>query len=211
MPTPMTDTLTTLGSGFSESKPSASRQPWRTSTARSRSARETVKVRSVLPSAEMFCTIMSTLIASSASGAKIAAAPPHGDLRFVAAVGEAADDPLFHDLILVDYKRPGRVGKGRQNLKAHPVVHRQLDRARLQYPRALRCHFEHFLVGDSTQLLRLGNDTRIGCVNTVDIGEDIAAFGVERGGKRDRRGIGAAAAERRPAAARADPLEPGDD
>src|SRR5205814_5692276 len=70
------DTLTTLGSGFSASKPSASRQPWRTSTARSRSARETVKVRSVLPSAEIFCTIMSTLIALSASGPKIAAATP---------------------------------------------------------------------------------------------------------------------------------------
>src|SRR5436190_20765048 len=77
--------------------------------------------------------------------------------------------------------------------------------------RALRCHFEHFLVGDSTQLLRLGNDARIGCVNTVDIGEDIAAFSVERGGERDRRGIGAAAAQRRHAAPRADPLEPGDD
>src|SRR5436190_15475972 len=76
MPTPMTDILTTLGSGFSASKPSASRQPWRTSTARSRSARETVKVRSVLPSAEIFCTIMSTLIALSASGPKIAAATP---------------------------------------------------------------------------------------------------------------------------------------
>ena len=37
----------------------------------------------------------------------------YGDLRFVAAVSDAADHPFFHDLILVDYERPGRVGKAR--------------------------------------------------------------------------------------------------
>ncbi len=91
------------------------------------------------------------------------------------------------------------------------MVHRHRDRARLQYAGALRCHLEHLFIGDSTQLLRLGNDARIGRINPVDIGEDIAAVGLQRGGERDGRGVRPAAAERRDAVARPDALKPGDD
>ena len=37
----------------------------------------------------------------------------HRNLGFVAAVGDAADDSLFHDLVLVDHERTGHVGKAR--------------------------------------------------------------------------------------------------
>src|SRR3954452_2864253 len=74
------------------------------------------------------------------------------------------------------------------------MVHRHLDGARLQYPRSLRCHLEHLLIGDSTQLAGIGNDTRIGGIDPVHIGEDVATLGLEGGGKRDRRSIRAAAA-----------------
>ena len=61
----------------------------------------------------------------------------HGDLGFVAAVRDAAHNLLFHDLVFVDHQRSGGVGKARQHLHAHPVVHRHLDRARLQHLGAL--------------------------------------------------------------------------
>ena len=82
-------------------------------SARARSPRATVKVRSVLrPSSDTFCTIMSTLTPASASGPKIAAAMPgwsrnpvQRDLRLVARIGDAGDGFLFHDIFLVAEKR----------------------------------------------------------------------------------------------------------
>ena len=95
---------------------------------------------------------------------------------------------------------PGASAKARQHLHAHAMVHRHLDRARLQHLGALRGHFQHFFVGDLIELARLRNDARIGRVDAVDIGEDVAAVGLERRRQRHRRGIGAAAAQRRDAA-----------
>ena len=51
--------------------------PFSTSTVLRRSLRATVKVMlALLPSVEMFCTIMSTLMSASASGPKIEAETP---------------------------------------------------------------------------------------------------------------------------------------
>ena len=86
--------------------------------------------------------------------------------------------------------------EARQHLHAHPVVHRHLDRARLQHLGALRRHLEHLLVGDLIELARLRNDARVGGVDAVDIGEDVAAIGFERRRQRHRRGVRAAAAQR---------------
>ena len=84
MPTPITEILTTFASA--SSAPVAATRPWQpssTADARGQIARvDTVKVRSVLaPSSDTFCTIMSTLIALSASGPKMAGgdARPVGD------------------------------------------------------------------------------------------------------------------------------------
>ena len=61
---------------------------------------------------------MSTLTLASASGPKMAAATPgrsgtrdQRDLGLVAAVGDAADQFLFHDLVLVDDQVPGLSSK----------------------------------------------------------------------------------------------------
>ena len=134
-----------------------------------------------------------------------------GNLGLVAAVSQAADHPVLHDLILIDNKRSRRVVEARQDLEAHPMVHRQFDRARLQHPGALRCHLEHLFIGDLIQLARIGNDARIGRVDPVDIGKDVAALGLQRGGERDRRGVRPAAAQGGDAAVRADTLKPGHD
>ena len=68
------------------------------------------------------------------------------------------------------------------------MVHRHLDRARLQDLGALRRHFEHLLVRDFSQLARLFNDARVGRIDAVHIGEDIAALGFQR--RRERHGRG---------------------
>ena len=85
----------------------------------------------------MFCTIMSTLMLASASGPKMRG----GDARLVrrrrsavilassAAIGDAADDVLFHDLILVADEVPTAVppaacrrDEARQHLHAAPCA-----------------------------------------------------------------------------------------
>src|SRR5271166_4169556 len=90
---------------------------------------------------------------------------------------------------------------------AYSMVHRQLDRARLQHLGALRCHLKHFFIGNSTELAGFRNDTRIAGEDTVDIREDIATVRFERCRKRDGGGIRAAAAERRDPPARPDALK----
>ena len=54
------------------------------------------------------------------------------------------------------------------------------------------------------------HDVRIGRVDAVDVGVDLAGIGVERGRDRDAGGVAAAAAERRDVALLVDALEPGD-
>src|SRR5208283_1437627 len=56
-----------------------------------------------------------------------------------------------------------------------------------------------------------GDDARVGGIDPVDVGVDIAALGLERGGQRHGGGVGAAAAERGDAVVGRDALEAGDD
>ncbi len=176
-----------------------------TRSALSTSPEGTVKVMSVVvPSSEMFWTIMSTLMLASASGPKIAGgdARPVGDaaqrdLGLVLGIGDAGDDLLFHDFFLVANQRSGRVQEvaharrigileGRAHEGADLVHHGKLDRAHLQHLGAERRHFQHFLEGDLRQAARLGLDARIGRVDAVDVGIDVAAVGLDRGGDRHR-------------------------
>jgi hypothetical protein len=69
------------------------------------------------------------------------------------------------------------------------VHHGQFDRAHLKHLGAERCHFEHFLEGDFLHPPRLGLDARIGCVDAVDIGIDVAAVGLDGGGNGHRAGV----------------------
>ncbi len=57
----------------------------------------------------------------------------------------------------------------------------------------------------------VGHDARVGGVDAVDVGVDLADVGADAGGHRDRRGVGAAAAERGDRAVGRDALEAGDD
>ena len=68
--------------------------------------------------------------------------------------------------------------------------------AHLQDARAARRHLEHLLVGEHVDLARVGHDARVGGVDAVDVGVDLADVGADAGGHGDRRGVGAAAAER---------------
>ena len=156
--------------------------------------------------------IMSTLILASASGMNMAAATPglsatlaQRDLRLVARKGDAGDDLLFHDILLVANQRAGlrivRIVEGRAHECTDLVRHRELDRAHLQHLGAERGHFQHFLEGDAVEPARLRHDARIGRIDAVDIGIDVAAVGLDRGGDGDGAGIRAAAAERRDAPA----------
>src|SRR6516162_2298529 len=87
------------------------------------------------------------------------------------------------------------------------MVHRQLDRARLEHFGALRCHLQHFLVGNSTELASFRNDTWIAGIDTIDISEDVAAIRSERCRQCDGGGIRATAAERGDPSARSDALK----
>ena len=113
----------------------------------------------------------------------------HRDLGFVAAVGDAAHNLMLHDLALVDQKGSRGIGKTRPDVHPYLVVHRHFDRARLQHLGALRCHLQHFFIGDPSELARFRNDARIAGIDTVDVGEDVAAIGLERGRERHRRSV----------------------
>ena len=85
--------------------------------------------------------------------------------------------------------------EGRKHAGRHPVQHGDFDRAGLQHLGAQRRHLQHFLVGDLLQPPRLGHDARVGGVDAVDVGVDVAAVGLDAGRHRHRAGVGTAAAE----------------
>src|SRR3546814_2409728 len=85
-------------------------------------------------------------------------------------------------------------------LDADAFLHRQADRAGLEHLGADAREFEHLLIGDIIKLAGASDDPRVGRVNTVNIGVDIAAVGLHRRRDRDRAGVRTAAAERRDAA-----------
>ena len=90
--------------------------------------------------------------------------------------------------------------EARAHEDAHVVHHAELDRAHLQHLRAERSEFQHLLIGDLVEALGARHHPRVGGVDAVHVGVDVAARGLDRGRDRDRRGIGAAAAERGDAA-----------
>ena len=172
---------------------------------------------------------MSTLMLASASGPKIAAATPGLSATSRSVIWASSLEKampvttcLFHDVLLVADQRARRTflrvhlrrsgsSKLERTIGRHPVHHGELDRAHLEHLGAERGHLQHLLEGDLVQPPRLGHDARIGGVDAVDIGVDVAAIGLDRGGDRHRAGVGAAAAERGDAAGRrVDALEAGD-
>ena len=70
---------------------------------------------------------------------------------------------------------------------------------------------QHFVVGDRSQAAGFRQNPRVGRVDAVDVGVDLAQVGIEHGGQGHGRGVGAAAAERRDVAVLINPLKPGCD
>ena len=91
------------------------------------------------------------------------------------------------------------------------LAHGEADRTGLQHLGPDPGQLEHFGEGDLVKLARFGDDARIGGVDAVDVGVDVAAVGLQPRRDGDRRRVGAAAPERGDAAVLADPLETGDD
>ena len=109
-----------------------------------------------------------------------------GDLRLIARIGDTTDDFLLQDLVLVYDERSGRIIEARSDLQPNAARHGQFDRTSLQYFGALRRHLEHLFVGNLIKLAGLSNDPRIGRVNAINVGKDIAAIGAQSRGQRNR-------------------------
>src|SRR5690606_18607454 len=71
--------------------------------------------------------------------------------------------------------------------------------------------FEHRLIADALDLAGIGDDARVGGVDAVHIGVDLADLGADGGGDGDCAGVAAAAAEGGDVALIGGALEAGDD
>ncbi len=134
------------------------------------------------------------------------------DLGFIAAVGDAADNFMFHDIFLVNDQGSRQIAadgviERREYLHRHPVVHGQFDRTCLEHLGTEGCHFKHLLIGDLIQLAGPRHDTRVRGIDPVHVGVDVAAVGLERRGQRHRRRVRAATAQRGDPVVRPDTLE----
>ncbi len=124
---------------------------------------------------------------------------------------DARNDLLFHDLILIANQRAGHA---RRSVRARSAAHpgsSKVERTTSRTLCAIAISTERIIstlapseaissISSKAILvepLGLGVDARVGGVDAVDIGIDVAAVGLDRRGHGDRRGIRAAAAERR--------------
>ena len=131
-------------------------------------------------------------------------------LRFGLVVGDAGNQLPFHIQLLLERRhflfrhdqRAGQivrrravtVGKAAEHLHAHAGLHRQADASGLQHLGADAGELQHFLVRHRLQLARLGDDARVGGIDPVHVGIDVAPVGTDSGRHRHGRGIGPAAA-----------------
>ena len=136
---------------------------------------------------------------ASASGPKIAAATPGLSATRRSVICYSSREKAMPVTTCCSTISSGIV-EGRSHIDFDLVDHRDLDGPHLQDLGAERGHFQHFLEGHLVEAARLGNDARIGGVDAVDVGVDVAAVGVQRGRQRHGGGVGAAAPERRDAA-----------
>ena len=166
---------------------------------------------------------MSTLMLASASGMKTAAATPglsatwrKVSLRLVLREGDAGDDLLFHNILLVANQRAGLSGCGIVEGRPHIGLARRAPWPfRPTAPASTLAPSEAISSISSKATLSsrraFGHDARIGRVDAVHVRIDVAAIRLDGGGDRDRAGVRAAAAERGDAAGRrVDALEAGD-
>src|SRR5690606_22982488 len=111
----------------------------------------------------------------------------------------------------IAHSRGIRLDKRGPDEGAHFVHHRKLDRANLKNFGSKRRHFQHLLKGDLRKATRLGLDARIGRVDPVHVGIDVAAISLHSSGNSNRARIGTASTQCRDAVVRGNPLETGND
>src|ERR1700719_4204765 len=140
------------------------------------------------------------------------------NLRLVLGERDSGDDLLFHDVLLGANQGPFmwinalRRIEARSHEYAHLADHAEFDRADLKHLGAQRGKLEHFLECDPIKPPRLRHHARVGSIDAIDIGVDIAAIGLYGGRDRHRRGIRAAAAPSGDSAGiQVDTLEAGND
>ena len=171
---------------------------------------------------------MSTLMLASASGPKIAAATPGLSSIWRTEIWASSLEkamPVTTWLSMISSSLQisvpgggavrvdilGLVEAGADENR-HVVHHAEFHRAHLQDLGALRGQFQHVLERDLVEPPRLRNHARVGGVDAIDVGIDVAAVGMDRGRNRHRRGVRTAAPERGDSAGlRIDALEAGDD
>ena len=108
-------------------------------------------------------------------------------------------------------QRASDVGKRRGHQDGHVVQLTQLDRPRVHDARAELRQLEHLLVANLGHLARIRHHARVGRVDALDIGIDLAALGVQRARQCHRGRVRSAAAERGDVLVFGDALEAGDD
>ena len=107
--------------------------------------------------------------------------PPERELGLTALRGKAGKHESFHVRLLppVDQRAAALVEGGR-HADRHAVPCTDLHGARMHDLRPRGGELDHVLVIDGAQHPRATDAVRVGSVDAIDIGEDVAAFGVER-------------------------------
>ena len=130
-------------------------------------------------------------------------------LGVIARIGDAGNDGLFHDFILINHERAWLVFKAGKHLHAHTLLHRQFNRTRLQDLGANGREFKHFLIGNPLKLAGARHNARVGRIDAIHIGIDITAIRLHGSGDGHRRKIRPTAAKRGDAVAfRVNALKP---
>jgi hypothetical protein len=127
------------------------------------SAIGTVKLMSVVPSVEVFCTIMSTFTFAAASGSNSAAEMPGRSgtpstvtLASLMSVTTPEMIGIFHGGLLDGDPRAGLPGEAGAHVERDVVVAGELDRAQREHLRAGAGHLEHLVEVDLGSLRAWG-------------------------------------------------------
>ena len=133
-----------------------------------------------------------------------------GKAGHIAVFGDASDEHLLHFGNLLNHGTGDGIEAGK-DFQFHVVFLRHFDGTVVQDLGAEGGEFQHFVVGDLFEFLRVLDLPRVGGVDAFDIGEDLALVGVERRRQSDSGGVGTAAAEGRDVVIFVEPLETGHD
>ena len=144
------------------------------------------------------------------AGARLVGCPFECDPGLVFGESDATHRPLHRLVCRVD-QRAWDVLETRPHHHLHAELLGKLDRPRVHHAGPEARQFEHLVVGNRAQPPGLRQHPRVGGVDPVHVGVDLAEIGVEHRRERDGRGVGAAAAEGGDVAVLVDPLETGRD